>query len=87
MLPAARPFTRSPGVIGGVAVAGSAVPLLFFLPGAEERITAQAAKWGPRWNRVFARIAPRVERGAARVEPSVQKGVKAVEPPLKRAAL
>ncbi|TVY83102.1 hypothetical protein LSUE1_G002829 [Lachnellula suecica] len=86
-LPAARSFANSNGVIGGVAVTASAAPLLFFLPGFEERLAAQAAKWGPRWNRSFSQVAPRMERGAAKVEPRMQKGVKAIEPPLKRAAI
>ncbi|KAF4627575.1 hypothetical protein G7Y89_g10578 [Cudoniella acicularis] len=87
MLPKARTITRSTGVVVGLAGTASAAPLLFFIPGAEERLAAQAAKWGPRWNRGFAHIAPRMERGAARVEPGVKRGVKVVEPPLKKAAL
>ncbi len=86
-LPAARSFSRSKGAIGGVAITASAAPLLFFLPGAEERIAAQSAKWGPRWNRAFSHLTPRMERGVARVEPRVQRGVRVVEPPLKGAAL
>ncbi|TVY52991.1 hypothetical protein LCER1_G007598 [Lachnellula cervina] len=85
-LPAARAFTRANGLIGGVAVTASATPLLFFLPGAEERLAAQAAKWGPRWEKNLSHIAPRMEKGAARIEPRMQKGVKVVEPPMKRAA-
>jgi hypothetical protein len=56
------------------------------LPGFEERLAAQAAKWGPRWNRGFSYFTPAIERHAAKVEPRMQKGVKFVEPPLKRAA-
>jgi hypothetical protein len=87
MIPKARTFTRSTGVIVGAAGVATASPLLFFIPGAEERLAAQAAKWGPRWNRGFARMSPVVQRSAVRVEPGVKKGVKVVEPPLKRAAL
>jgi hypothetical protein len=86
-IPVARSFTRSPGFIGGVAVTASATPLLMFIPGFEERLASQAAKWGPRWNRGFSKISPHVERHAAKVEPHMQKGVKIVEPPLKKAAL
>ena len=87
MIPAARTFNRSPGVIGGVAVTASSLPMLFFIPGFEERFAAQAAKWGPRWSRGFATVGPRVERTGARVEPKIQQSVKRVEPPLKRAAM
>ena len=87
MIPKARTFTRSTGVIVGAAGVATASPLLFFIPGAEERLAAQAAKWGPRWNRGFARVSPAVQRSATRVEPGVKKGVKIVEPPLKRAAM
>jgi len=86
MIPAGRSFNRSVGVVGGVAVTASAAPLLFLLPGAEERLAAQAAKWGPRWNRAFSNVAPRVEHHAAKIEPRMQKGVQRVEPPFKRAA-
>ncbi|KAF8850431.1 hypothetical protein BDZ45DRAFT_602860 [Acephala macrosclerotiorum] len=87
MLPHARKTTRSTGLIVGLAGTASAAPLLFFLPGAEERIATQAAKWGPRWTRGFAHMERGVQHSASRIEPRVQKGVKAVEPPLKRAAL
>ena len=87
MIPQPRAFTRSTGVIVGAGAIATASPLLFFIPGAEERLAAQAAKWGPRWNRGFERMSPVVQRGAVRVEPGVKKGVKMVEPPLKRAAL
>jgi hypothetical protein len=87
MLPAARTFNRSPGLVGGVAVTASSLPMLFFIPGFEERLVAQAAKWGPRWSRGFANMAPRIERSGAKVEPRIQKSVKTVEPPLKRAAM
>ncbi|KAG9233739.1 hypothetical protein BJ875DRAFT_35450 [Amylocarpus encephaloides] len=87
MVPAPRSFTRSTGLLVGGAGFASAAPLLFFVPGAEERLAAQAAKWGPRWNRGFARVTPVVERHAAKLEPRMQKGVKRVEPPFKKAAL
>ena len=85
-LPNARSFSRSPGMIGGAAVAASFTPLLMFVPGFEERLAAQAAKWGPRWNRGFSHFTPALERHTARAEPALQKSVKMVEPPLKRAA-
>ena len=87
MIPKAREFSRSTGVIVGVAGTASAAPLLFFLPGAEERLAAQAAKWGPRWERGFSRVSPAVQRVNTRVEPKMKKGVQVVEPPLKGAAL
>lgn len=87
MIPKARTFNRSTGVIVGAGALATASPLLFFIPGAEERLAIQAAKWGPRWNRGFARMSPVMQKGANRVEPSMKKGVKVVEPPLKRAAL
>lgn len=87
MIPKARSITRSTGLLVGVAGTASAAPLLFFLPGAEEQLAAQAAMWGPRWHRGFARMTPGIQRGTARVEPGVKKGVKIVEPPLKSAAL
>jgi len=87
MIPKARSITRSTGVLVGVAGTASAAPILFFIPGAEERLAMQAAKWGPRWNRGFSKLTPGVQRGALKVEPSVRKGVQIVEPPLKRAAI
>lgn len=87
MLPKARSFNRSTGVVVGLSGTCAAAPLLFFIPGAEERLAAQAAKWGPRWNRGLSRVTPAVQRGAAKVEPRMQKTVKAVEPPLKKAAM
>ncbi|KAH6661989.1 hypothetical protein B0J14DRAFT_663070 [Halenospora varia] len=88
-VPHARTFTRSTGVVVGLAGTASAAPLLLFIPGFEERLAAQAAKWGPRWNRGFAKMEPRFERGLERVkfEHRIEGGVKRVEPPLKRAAL
>lgn len=87
MIPKAREFSRSTGVIVGVAGTASAAPLLFFLPGAHERLAAQAAKWGPRWERGFSRVSPTVQRVNTRVEPKMKKGVQVVEPPLKGAAM
>jgi len=87
MIPKARAVTRSTGILVGGAGIASAAPLVFFIPGAEERLAAQAAKWGPRWNRGFARITPSVQHHAAKVEPHMARGVKAIEPPMKRAAL
>lgn len=88
-IPAARSFTTRNGLIGTAAVTASAAPLLIFVPGFEERLAAQAAKWGPRWNKGFATIQPQCERGweKARIDTRMQKGVKTVEPPLKKAAL
>jgi predicted secreted Zn-dependent protease len=86
MIPKAHTFSRSTGVLVGAAGVATASPLLFFIPGAEERLAAQAAKWGPRWNRGFARVAPHAERHGAKIEPHVSKGMKAIEPPLKKAA-
>jgi hypothetical protein len=87
MLPAGRSITRSRGVFVAVAGTASASPLLFFVPGFEERLAAQASKWGPRWNRGFSHIAPRVERTANKFEPKLERGVQRVEPPFKKAAL
>ncbi|CAG8958791.1 hypothetical protein HYFRA_00011741 [Hymenoscyphus fraxineus] len=87
MLPKARSFNRSTGVVVGLSGTCAAAPLLFFIPGAEERLIHQASKWGPRWNRGFSRMTPAVQRGAARVEPKMQKTVQVVEPPFKRAAI
>ncbi|KUJ07809.1 uncharacterized protein LY89DRAFT_725551 [Mollisia scopiformis] len=87
MAPHLRTTTRSTGLIVGLAGTASAAPLLFFLPGAEERLAMQAAKWGPRWNRGFAHFERGVQHGARSVEPGVKRGVQVVEPPLKRAAL
>lgn len=87
MIPQPRSFARSTGLIVGAASVATASPLLFFVPGAEERLAIQAAKWGPRWNRGFARMEPHVQKHAGRVEPQLRKGVKAVEPPLKGAAV
>ena len=87
MVPAPKSFSRSTGYLVGGAGIASAAPLLFFVPGAQERLVAQAAKWGPRWNKGFSHVAPRIEHHAAKIEPRMQKGVQKVEPPFKKAAL
>lgn len=87
MLPQARSVTRSRGLFVAVAGTASASPLLLFVPGFEERLASQAAKWGPRWNRGFSHLTPRIEKHAMKIDPKMQKGVKMVEPPFKRAAV
>jgi len=87
MLPSPRSFSRPTGVVFGLAGATAAAPVLLLVPGAEERLAALAASWGPRWSRGFARVTPSLQRGTAQVEPRVKKGVEVVEPPFKRAAL
>lgn len=87
MIPSARTFTRPTGVVFGVAGATAAAPIFFLLPGAEERLAAVAAYWGPRWSRGFARVTPSLRKGTAKSEPKIRKGVKAVEPSFKKAAL
>lgn len=88
MAPHIRSISRSTGVIVGLAGTASAAPLLFFVPGFEERLAAQAAKWGPRWNRGFASIQPHAQRvwDQGRVEPAAKQLVRRVEPPLKKTA-
>ncbi|EHK96115.1 hypothetical protein GLAREA_13033 [Glarea lozoyensis ATCC 20868] len=87
MVPAPRTFSRSTGLLVSGAGVASAAPLLFFIPGFEERLAAQAAKWGPRWNRGFAKRARLEHHYSTKVEPRLEKGVAKVEPPLKKAAL
>jgi len=63
----------------GVAGVGVFAPLYFILPGAEERLAAQTARWAPRWEKNISYVAPRVERGIQRVEPPVSRAVRNID--------
>jgi hypothetical protein len=63
----------------GVAGLGAFAPIYFMLPGANERLAVQTARWAPRWERNITYFVPPVERGIKRVEPPVSRMVKRIE--------
>ncbi|ORY60019.1 uncharacterized protein BCR38DRAFT_443647 [Pseudomassariella vexata] len=75
-IPAAR---ASEGVAFGLAGVGAFAPFYFMLPGAEERLASQTARWAPRWERNISYFAPPARTVAQRVEPRVGKTVKKID--------
>ncbi|KAI1339967.1 hypothetical protein F5Y15DRAFT_381003 [Xylariaceae sp. FL0016] len=73
----------------GIAGVGAFAPFYFMLPGAEERLASQTARWAPRWERNISYFAPPAQRIAQRVEPRVERTVKRIDNklPLERVAL
>lgn len=71
-----------------LASVGILTPLAFLLPGGQERLAAQTARWAPRWERSVSRLARPVERGVQKVSPRLGRAVQRVESrlPLERAA-
>ncbi|KOS23315.1 hypothetical protein ESCO_006633 [Escovopsis weberi] len=74
-LPAAR---RSEVVCVGAAGVGVLTPLYLMMPGAEERMARQTAKWAPRWERNIGYFTPRAERTIQRIEPPVARAVQKI---------
>ena len=58
---------------------GVFAPLYLLLPGAEERLAAQTARWAPRWDRSISYVSPRLERGIQRVTPPVERTVQRID--------
>lgn len=58
------------------------------LPGAEERLASQTARWAPRWERNISHFVAPAERMAQRAEPRVSRTVKRIDDrlPLERMA-
>ncbi|XXG96958.1 Diphthamide biosynthesis protein 1 [Hypoxylon texense] len=79
-MPVRIPRARSTEIatFGFAGVAGFA-PFYFMLPGAEERLATQTARWAPRWERNISYFAPPARRVAQRVEPRVEKTVKRID--------
>ncbi|KAI1139993.1 hypothetical protein F5Y05DRAFT_380710 [Hypoxylon sp. FL0543] len=88
-MPVRLPKARGSEVatFGLAGVAGFA-PFYFMLPGAEERLATQTARWAPRWERNISYFAPPAQRIAQRVEPRVERTVKRIDDrlPLERMA-
>ncbi|KAI1084787.1 hypothetical protein F5B20DRAFT_221294 [Whalleya microplaca] len=63
----------------GFAGVASFAPFYMMIPGAEERVAHQTARWAPRWERNISYCAPPAQRIAQRVEPRLEKAVKKVE--------
>jgi hypothetical protein len=79
-MPPRIPKARSSEMLTyGVAGLGAFAPLWFILPGAEERLAAQTARWAPRWEKNISYLVPRVERGIQRVEPPVSRAVRSLD--------
>jgi len=84
------PLVRSPeSLCYGVAGVGALAPFFYFIPGAEERLATQTARWAPRWERNISFITPSVQRSIKRVEPPVSRTVRKIENrlPLERVAV
>ncbi|KAI0192305.1 hypothetical protein EV127DRAFT_426613 [Xylaria flabelliformis] len=82
------PRSSETAIIGMAGVASFA-PFYMMLPGAEERIASQTARWAPRWERSISRFAAPAERLAQRAEPRVSRTVKRIDNrlPLEKMAL
>ncbi|KAI0543839.1 hypothetical protein F4679DRAFT_80378 [Xylaria curta] len=72
------PRSSETAIIGMAGVASFA-PFYMMLPGAEERIASQTARWAPRWERSISRFAAPAERLAQRAEPRVSRTVKRID--------
>lgn len=85
-IPAARGSEKA---IFGMAGVASLAPLYMMLPGAEERLASQTARWAPRWERSITRVAAPAERLVQRAEPRVARTVQRIDNrlPLERMAL
>ncbi|KAI0113687.1 hypothetical protein GGR51DRAFT_20777 [Nemania sp. FL0031] len=75
-IPAPR---RSETAFFGVAGVASLAPFYMMIPGAEERLASQTARWAPRWERNISRVAAPVERFAQRAEPRISRTVKKID--------
>ncbi|KAI2631836.1 hypothetical protein GGR54DRAFT_581169 [Hypoxylon sp. NC1633] len=75
-IPKAR--TTEIATFGVAGVAGFA-PFYFMLPGAEERLATQTARWAPRWERNISYFAPPARIIAQRVEPRVGRTVRKID--------
>jgi hypothetical protein len=63
----------------GAAGVGVLTPLYMIMPGAEERLAHQTAKWAPRWEKNISFFIPPVERGVQRIEPPVSRAVQNID--------
>ena len=75
-IPSAR---RTEVLTFGVAGLGAFAPLYMMLPGAEERLAKQTARWAPRWEKNLSFFTPHVERGIQRVTPPVARTVRKID--------
>lgn len=75
-LPRAR---RSEILLIGAAGVGVLAPLYMFMPGAEEKLHNQTAKWAPSWERNINFFTPPVERGVQKIEPPIHRAVQRME--------
>ncbi|KAI0593320.1 hypothetical protein F4775DRAFT_578564 [Biscogniauxia sp. FL1348] len=89
-MPVRIPRARSSEIATfGVAGIGAFAPFYFMLPGAEERLSSQTARWAPRWERNISYFAPPAQRIAQRIEPRLERTIKRIDDklPLERVAL
>ncbi len=63
----------------GVAGVGAFAPFYVLLPGAEERLAAQTARWAPRWERNISLVTPQIARSIRTVTPPVARTVKKID--------
>ncbi|KAI8634368.1 hypothetical protein F5Y19DRAFT_413194 [Xylariaceae sp. FL1651] len=65
--------------IFGIAGVGAFAPFYFMLPGAEERLATQTARWAPRWERNISYFTHPAQRIAQRAEPPISRTVKKID--------
>ncbi|KAI8959425.1 hypothetical protein F5Y11DRAFT_302383 [Daldinia sp. FL1419] len=63
----------------GIAGVAGFAPFYFMLPGAEERLATQTARWAPRWERNISYFASPAQRITQRVEPRLERTVKRID--------
>ena len=79
-MPVRIPKARSGEVLCfGAAGLSAFAPFYFILPGAEERLATQTARWAPRWERNITFFKSPVERGIQRVTPPVERTVRRID--------
>ncbi|KAH9896214.1 hypothetical protein F4778DRAFT_259265 [Xylariomycetidae sp. FL2044] len=73
----------------GLAGVGAFAPFYFMMPGAEERLASNTAKWAPRWERNISYFAPPAQNLTERVHPHLGRTVNNLHGklPLERAAV
>jgi hypothetical protein len=63
----------------GAAGVGAFAPFYMMLPGANERLASQTARWAPRWERNITFFVSPVERGIQRVSPPIERTVQRID--------
>ena len=79
-MPVRIPKARSAEALTfGVAGITAFAPFYMILPGANERLASQTARWAPRWERNINFFVPAVKRGVRLVAPFIETTVKRID--------